>query len=105
MITTTYYFQNCRDGFNHVGLLMNDGHVIATAKVHYINRTWENYNGQTARKKVCRKEINSMEKRAFEIAKEETNKQRRCPAVCEAARGILDGWGLYNEIKKHLNTL
>lgn len=45
MITTAYYFQNCRCGFNHVAVLMFNGEVINTNKVHYINRTWESYNG------------------------------------------------------------
>ena len=39
MITTSYYYQKARDGFNHIGLLMNGGQVILTVKIHYINRT------------------------------------------------------------------
>jgi len=40
-------YGNCRDGFNHFADLEINGVPVASAKVHYINRTWESYDYQT----------------------------------------------------------
>jgi hypothetical protein len=44
-----------RDGFNHVAEYYKDGVLIDSAKVHYINRTWEKYNFETAIRKLLDK--------------------------------------------------
>lgn len=104
MITTTYFFQNCRDGFNHVALLMNNGTVINKKSTHYINRTWESYNGQTARRRVCEAEIKDLELWAVRLAKQETGRRRVCAEVNKVAAKYLAGT-YYNELKAHYNSL
>lgn len=105
MVTTSYFFQNCRDGFNHVAILIVNGEIINRAKVHYINRTWESYNGQTARRRVCANELAQMEAAAVRRAKDQTGRRRVCPVVKNAAAVILANNSLYNDIKKHYNSL
>lgn len=41
-------FINCRDGFSHESILFMDGTEIGRSRVHYINRTWERFDGETA---------------------------------------------------------
>lgn len=47
-----YMFHNempySRDGFTHKSTLLRDGNVISSARVHYLNRTWESYQYQTS---------------------------------------------------------
>jgi hypothetical protein len=105
MITTAYYFQNCRCGFNHVAILMFNGEVINTNKVHYINRTWESYNGQTARRSVCSKEIKDLEIWAVRLAKQQTGKKRICADVEKVKNQILTGHKYYNDLLNHYNSL
>lgn len=105
MITTNYYFQDCRDGFNHIGILLNDGEIIQTAKIHYINRTWESYDGQTARKEVCRKYLRVIEERNKERAKKATGRARMCEAVKMEFSRLMSSSELYKEVQKHLETL
>lgn len=105
MITTSFYYQNCRDGFNHIGLLLNDGDVILTTKVHYINRTWESYNGQTARRRVCAEYMQAAERRAIESTKWALGYSRATAKVKAAAARYVETWPTYQEVKKHLQTL
>lgn len=105
MYSTIYYFQKCRDGFNHVGILICDGVTVRTAKVHYINRTWESYDGQTARQKVTKEEINVFEDWAKSLAKRETGKNWRSQDTKKAYQNILAGSSKYQELKKHYESL
>ena len=105
MITTSYFYQNARDGFNHIGLLMDDGQVILTVKIHYINHTWESYNGQTARKAVCRKYMQAADRRAIESAKKALGYSRATAKVKAEAARYLEIWPTYQEVKKELATL
>jgi hypothetical protein len=47
-----YMFHNempyCRDGFTHKSTLLRNGEIIGEARVHYTNRSWENYRYQTS---------------------------------------------------------
>ena len=36
-----------RYGFNHIAKIFYKGRLVDTEKVHYINRTWEEYTYQT----------------------------------------------------------
>ena len=104
MITSTYFFQNCRDGFNHVAILMLDGKVINKKSTHYINRTWESYNGQTARRRACECEIKRLESWAVSLAKQETGRRRVCAEVNELAQKFLAGT-YYQDLKNHYDSL
>jgi hypothetical protein len=46
---------DARDGFNHFATLYIDGQEVETAKVHYINRTWESYEFQSVMEKLVEK--------------------------------------------------
>lgn len=105
MITTTYYYQDCRDGFNHIGILMNDGEVIQTAKVHYINRTWESYTGRTAMRCACRECMAYLESLIKERAKEHTGHKRMCKEAQREYDVLIAGNSLYQEIRKHYEAL
>lgn len=45
-------YQSGRYGFNHIGKIFYKGRLINTIKLHYINRTWEEYTYQSLLK-VC----------------------------------------------------
>lgn len=105
MITTTYYYQKARDGFNHIGLLMYGGQVILTVKIHYINRTWESYSGQEARRRVCAEYMQAAERRAIESTKRAFGYSRATAKVKAAAARYVETWPTYQEVKKHLQTL
>ena len=40
-------YQSSRYGFNHIAKIFYHGRLVDTEKVHYINRTWEEYTYQT----------------------------------------------------------
>lgn len=47
-VSLTAYYMNCRDGFNHLAdMWVNYKPVVQNQKIHYINRTWERYDGQS----------------------------------------------------------
>jgi hypothetical protein len=61
-------YEDAHDGFNHVAKLMLDGEEIASAKAHYINRTWESYEFESViddllNKAVKNKTISEAEKK------------------------------------------
>jgi len=59
--------ESSRNGFNHVCTLMVNGRDRESVKVHYINRTWESYEFETALKKLLDKttSLNANGKKAF----------------------------------------
>lgn len=48
-----------RSGFIHRSTLLENGYEFATAKVQYINRTWESYRYQTVMKRLVYNLIDS----------------------------------------------
>lgn len=40
-------YQSSRCGFNHIAKIFYKGRLVDIEKVHYINRTWEEYIYQT----------------------------------------------------------
>ena len=44
--------QGVRDGFTHVARLLLNGQEVDSARVHYLNRTWESYEYQTVANKL-----------------------------------------------------
>lgn len=54
-------FQNkftlSRSGFSHTSTLFHNGQSLATAKRHYLNRTWESYTYQSSMKDAVDKAI------------------------------------------------
>ena len=51
-ITVVARSEKTRNGFKHVVDLYIDGDLVDSAKVNYLNRTWESYEYQTALKKL-----------------------------------------------------
>ena len=45
--------ESSRSGFNHFATVFVNDREMATAKVHYINRTWERYDFDTVIEKVA----------------------------------------------------
>lgn len=43
-------FNSTRSGFSHTSILYHNGERLASAKCHYLNRTWESYEYQTSMK-------------------------------------------------------
>lgn len=105
MITTSYYFQNCRDGFNHIGVLYHNGEEVHRTKVHYINRTWESYTGQTAMRCACRECMAYLESLIKERAKAHTGHKRMCKEARQEYAVLLANSPFYQEVKKHYETL
>jgi hypothetical protein len=54
-IKITARYGDARDGFNHFAEVYKDGNLVGSAKVHYINRTWESYNYESAISKALDK--------------------------------------------------
>lgn len=56
-----------RSGFNHVVTLMDNGREVSSVKVHYINRTWERYDYETALQRLLEKSdfLSDADKHAF----------------------------------------
>lgn len=63
-------WQNSRNGFNHISTLFKNGYELATHKVHYINRTWERYQFQTAMKGAVEDTLDEYYKRCECMYKE-----------------------------------
>lgn len=49
------YASGVRDGFTHIAKLMLNGQEVDSARVHYINRTWESYEFQSVMRKLIEK--------------------------------------------------
>jgi len=47
--------EKTRNGFRHVVEYYKDGRMVETAKVCYLNRTWESYDFETAIRKLLEK--------------------------------------------------
>lgn len=62
-----------RTGFSHQSELIADGSVVHSAKVHYLNRTWEVYRFQTSRKACVSNYIESITNTAAARYKRENN--------------------------------
>jgi hypothetical protein len=69
--------EDARDGFNHTATLYINGKAVDSAKVHYINRTWESYEFQTVMQRLVDKttELSDAEKQSAKsyLAKDHTD--------------------------------
>lgn len=54
-ITVVARYGDSRDGFNHFADLYINGNLVDSAKVHYINRTWESYEFESVLEKLINK--------------------------------------------------
>ncbi|MCQ2383160.1 MAG: hypothetical protein MJ060_05060 [Clostridia bacterium] len=104
-ITSNYEFQNCRDGFNHIGHLFVNGAMVSKRRVHYINRTWEVYNGQTARKLACEQWLTNHRNEVAENAKAQLNVKRATKASKELTEKNLAADQLYQAVTAHYESL
>lgn len=64
---------NTRTGFAHRSELIADGSVVHSARVSYLNRTWEVYRFQTSRKLCVANLIDSITNTAAARYKRENN--------------------------------
>ena len=104
-VSSSYVFSNCRDGFNHFGKLLINGEIVAESKCHYINRTWEVYNGQSARKSACWNWMQSHEESVKEAIKKRMGLKRTTPKVKELLVEELAKDAKYQAVKTHYDSL
>lgn len=104
-VSSRYEFGDCRDGFNHFGKLFINGSLVAESKCHYINRTWEVYNGQTARKCACWNWMESRKEDIKESIKERLGLKRATPKVKALLEEELKKDAEYKAVKKHYDNL
>ena len=104
-VSSSYVFGNCRDGFNHFGKLLINGEIVAESKCHYINRTWEVYNGQSARKSAWWKWMQSHEESVKEAIRKRMGLKRTTPKVKELLVEELAKDAKYQAVKTHYDRL
>ena len=104
-VSSSYVFSDCRDGFNHFGKLIIDGEVAARSKCHYINRTWESYDGQTARKEACRNWMKAHEESVKNVIKERLGLKRATPKVKQLTIEELTRDTKFQAVKQHYSNL
>lgn len=104
-VSSSYVFGNCRHGFNHFGKLLINGEIVAESKCHYINRTWEVYNGQSARKSACWNWMQSHEESIKEAIKKRIGLKRTTPKVKELLVEELAKDVKYQAVKTHYDSL
>jgi hypothetical protein len=59
MINFENKYTDSRSGFTHLSKLYFNSELLATAKCHYLNRTWEVYPFQSSMKKATQLAIGS----------------------------------------------
>ena len=104
-VSSSYVFGNCRHGFNHFGKLLINGEIVAESKCHYINRTWEVYNGQSVRKSACWNWMQSHEESVKEAIKKRIGLKRTTPKVKELLVEELAKDAKYQAVKTHYDSL
>ena len=104
-VSSSYVFCNCRHVFNHFGKLLINGEIVAESKCHYINRTWEVYNGQSARKSACWNWMQSHEESVKEAIKKRIGLKRTTPKVKELLVEELAKDAKYQAVKTHYDSL
>lgn len=104
-VSTSYEFQNCRDGFNHIATLWINDIYAAKTKVHYINRTWEAYNGQTAMKNVCKGWMDITRDEMKEALKVKLGVKRATKKVLEQLEVEIANNEKYQVVKRHYESL
>ena len=104
-VSSSYVFGDCRDGFNHFGKLLINGEKVAESKCHYINRTWEAYDGQSARKYACRNWMKTHEESVKEAIKKRIGLKRTTPKVKELLVEELAKDSKYQAVKTHYDSL
>lgn len=104
-VSSSYVFGNCRDGFNHFGKLFINGSLVAESKCHYINRTWEVYNGQSARKLACWNWMECRKENTKDAIKERLGLKRATPKVKALLEEELNNDAEFNAVKKHYEEL
>jgi len=79
-ISVVARYEKTRNGFRHVADLYVNGELIDSAKVNYLNRTWEVYDFQTVLQKVIEKTSwlsDEEKKKGLEFAKDYENVERK----------------------------
>lgn len=104
-VSSSYEFGDCRDGFNHFGKLFINGKKVAESKCHYINRTWEVYNGQSARKYACWKWMKAHEESVKNTIKERLGLKRATQKVKQLLPEELVKDAKYQAVKTHYHSL
>lgn len=104
-VSSSYVFGDCRNGFNHFGKLFINGVLVAESKCHYINRTWEVYNGQTARKVACSNWIDSHKESVKDAVKERLGLKRATPKVKALLEEELKKDAEFKAVRKHYEEL
>lgn len=104
-VSSRYVFGKCRDGFNHFGKLFINGSLVAESKCHYINRTWEAYNGQNARKSACYNWMEARKESIKESIKERLGLKRATPKVKALLEEELNKDAEFKAVQKHYEEL
>ena len=79
-ITVVARYEKTRNGFRHIADLYVNGAYVDSAKVTYLNRTWESYDFQTVLQKVIENTSqlsNEEKKKGLKFAKDYENVERK----------------------------
>lgn len=98
-------YKNNRNGFSHSSTLNINGCNVATAKINYINRTWEKYEFQTSARKVINNYIASLIEKYKNTFMDENNFSRLTQKRKLQFKDYLDRKKDIIELKLLLNTL
>ena len=103
--TSTYNYSSSRYGFNHTGILYLNGEEVQRATIHYTNRTWECYCGQTARKSACADWLKEYEDATKDEVKARLGVSRATKKVKDIVATELANDAKYNAVKAHYESL
>lgn len=104
-VRSFYEYGNCRDGFNHFGYLLINGELACKSKCHYINRTWESYDGQSVRKLACHNWMEARKSNILEGVKYELGLKRATKKAREIAAQRVAEDGVLAAVKLHYDRL
>lgn len=99
------YDGTCRDGFNHYGFLYINEELVSRVKAHYINRTWERYEGQSVRKSACYEWMESHKNEIKDSVKAELGLKRATPKVYAELERRLAEDETYKLVEEHYKSL
>jgi hypothetical protein len=76
------HFENTRNGFRHIAVLMKNGREVDRAKATYLNRTWERYEYETVIRDLLDKSgvLSEPDKKAF-LVKGELQAEKESDAM------------------------
>lgn len=86
-----------RAAWGHNAYLLRNGEEISRARVHYYNRTWEEYQYQSAGCEAVQNAMDELAGRLLDAYRERTGRKR---LSADLKKGILEASAKYQELKQ-----